>query len=419
MTLRTMKRLLLLATSVGIVRSECLVRLVNDGGAPVTLRDNSGTTIASQPSGSVGSYVSYPCSTPSFNVSDSNWSAVVSAQGSARATVLVSRQEASAAPTANAFVDADGALSNQLGPYVDGRQPNYMDQCTLRILNVSEFDMFRPGSRRLRKADNASSFLQAFGFSDFVTVQWWTANCYDCALPPGVTVKFAGSSSAYFQIYCGQDVQVRVSAPGLAQQTLVVSLAEHGAYTVLVHNARTGTLEVLVDVPGDFPYTALIVGGVVMCALAVFNKAVRHVLIRNGLVAPEGSKPEAAASAVARVCASLSPLWHFLGYDTYAREQAAAAAAADDGVPEGIAEALLPKDSLGGLNADPETAASQPQRTPALSPAQAALLARLASRSRSIDAFRCGLRSYFLCAAAPCPVNYSAPASAGAPACVS
>lgn len=393
MTSRTMKRLLLLATSVWIVRSACLVRLVNDAGAPVTLRDGTGTSIATQPSGSVSSYVSYPCGTPSFNVSDGAWSTIVSTQGSARATVLVSRQEASAAPTANAFVDADGALSNQLGPYVDGRQPNFMDQCTLRILNVSEFDV----CSRLREADDASSFLQAYGLSDFVTVQWWTANCYDCALPPGVTVKFAGSSFAYAQIYCGQDVQVRVSAPGLPQQTLVVSLAEHGAYTVLVHNSPTGTLEVLVDVPGDFPYTALIVGGVVMCALAVFNKAVRLVLIRNGLVTPEGSKPAAAESAAARICAALTPLWHFLGYDTYAREQAVAAAAANDGAPEGgAADALLPKDSLGGLNGDPETATTQPQRAAALSPAQAALLARLASRIRSIDAFRCGLRRLYV-----------------------
>lgn len=229
-----------------------------------------------------------------------------------------------------------------------------------------------------------------------MTVSWWTANCFDCAIPPGATVPFLGSSGdAYVQIYCGQDVQIRVAAPGLAQ-TLVTNMAEHGAFTVLVRNTPAESLTLLVDVPSDFPYTALIVGGVVMCALAVLNKIVRHFLVRSGLVRPEGSggaQQTSNASALASPVSALMPIWHFLGYDTFAREQAAASTAAERGASAEIAgaEPLIPKDSFGGVNSDPEApsaSAAQPARR-VVSKAEEALLTRLANRIRSIDAFRC------------------------------
>lgn len=194
------------------------------------------------------------------------------------------------------------------------------------------------------------------------------------------------------QIYCGQDVQIRVSAPGLAQ-TLITNMAEHGAFTVLVRNAPTDPLALLVDVPGDFPYTALILGGVVMCALAILNKIVRHFLVRSGLVG-DGGGPEQSTTVLAQAVKTLMPLWHFLGYDTFAREQAAAlsssALSASGQIPG--AEPLIPKDSFGGVNADPEAAASASLPRRVISKAEEALLARLANRIRSIDAFRCAGR---------------------------
>jgi hypothetical protein len=278
--------------------------------------------------------------------------------------------------------------------------------------------------------------LQAYGYASDVLVQAWTAACYGCALPGGTSVPFLGVTEAspgaplgYTLIDCSQGVQIRVSVPGGASgpstsrvntgpasgpavQTLSAPLEELGAYTVLVHNTLAGpVLTLLVDAPGSFPYTALIVGGVVMCALAAASSLLRYALVSNGLIAPaaagapqelegDGQSLEGPShSALQRAVAFCSPVWHFLGYDTYARERAAAAAAASapSSRATGGAEPLLPKDSFGGVNADAPASGDiehQPagqqvtKAATAARAADAALLARLANRIRSIDSFR-------------------------------
>jgi hypothetical protein len=230
-----------------------------------------------------------------------------------------------------------------------------------------------------------------------VTLQWWTARCHNCALPPGISVPFLGSSGnaslppgssdgAYALVYCGEDVQVRVSAEDGLAQTLVADLDEHGIYTVLVRNVQGGApLVLLEDIAGDFPYAALIIGAFVMCAIAVLNKVLRHCLIRHELIAPAGStKRPQPVSTLAHAAVLFSPLWHFLGYDTYAAELAARAA-----VVSGAAEPLLPPNaSDGGGDAEGGAAAPVAAPAPAKASASDALLARLANRIRSIDAFR-------------------------------
>lgn len=154
-------------------------------------------------------------------------------------------------------------------------------------------------------------------------------------------------------------------------------------WIVIWHNARR--LE-----SADFPYTALIVGGVVMIALAVVNKVVRYALVRYGLVVGPG-RPTAAtkSSALGRFVAALGPVWHFLGYDTYAEEQQAAAAAAEaSSLSTTALEPLLPTGSS-SLNHPDAASAGAPKAHAAASAADTRLLARLRNRIRSIDAFRC------------------------------
>lgn len=137
-----MARLAVLAASLGAAHASCQVRLVNEAAAsvgPVTLKDASGSILVSNLApGSASSYVSFACDTPSFWASSATWAYNATSPGAvSRATVLVSSQSP-AEPQAAAFVDASSALSDQLGPYIDGSQPSYMDQCTLRVLNVSK-----------------------------------------------------------------------------------------------------------------------------------------------------------------------------------------------------------------------------------------------------------------------------------------
>jgi hypothetical protein len=124
--------------------------------------------------------------------------------------------------------------------------------------------------------------------------------------------------------------------------------------------------------------------------------ACRYYLVRGGFIPPEGedSSKHRRPGAFAAAVSLLAPFWHFLGYDTYARERqlaAAAAAAAEDAgsagtAASGAAERLLPEGS--GAQADAEAAISKATPSQARSTGAEALLAKLANRIRSIDSLR-------------------------------
>jgi hypothetical protein len=113
------------------------------------LRDASGAVVDSQASGTVGSYTAYDCSTPYFIVNTTNpsWSTVLPASAMPKVTVITSRLSGAVVPSAAAFFDASDALSSGLGPYINGKQPNFMNQCALRFLNVRTRTVWSVGTK--------------------------------------------------------------------------------------------------------------------------------------------------------------------------------------------------------------------------------------------------------------------------------
>lgn len=134
-----MARLLGFAVTLGLANASCQVRLVNEVGVAVSLKDaEGGVVVDNLAAGAVSSYAAFSCDTPYLSTTSGSWASPlnVTLPSSSRVTVLVSAQP-SAQPLAAAFADATSSLGNQLGPYTNGDQPSYMDQCTLRVLNVS------------------------------------------------------------------------------------------------------------------------------------------------------------------------------------------------------------------------------------------------------------------------------------------
>jgi hypothetical protein len=139
-----MERALVFACALCTVAASCLVRLVNDAGSQITLQDSRSVNLDQQPNGGVGAYISFDCDLATyFVVSDGKgWTMQVASYNSPRSTVLVSVMSGASNPIATSYVDAASALGNALGPYVNGGQQSYMDQCWLRFLNVGFTQLF-------------------------------------------------------------------------------------------------------------------------------------------------------------------------------------------------------------------------------------------------------------------------------------
>ena len=262
-------------------------------------------------------------------------------------TLLIGRQHAPSVVNTAVFADATALIPNGAG---------LIDACNLRVVN-------------------------AYGAAALVSVYWVSAECHGCRVPPAFepnSVSFMAAGPAYkpyASVDCAHPITLRVAAADGANATAEITLAEHGSYTLLVHDnggldpaAGFALFSVLEDVPGQNAYVPIAIAAVLLASLGAAHWALGVALVRCGVAAPPppdkhfqqqqqlgqrrgAAKSKEAATCLGRAHRSLQAVWHFLGYDTraaVAAQRAAEQANGDDGRGSAYAPAGAASSSKAG-----------------------------------------------------------------------